>query len=259
MTAQAPNTTQYLRLASFNVQTGIRTDSYGDYLLRGWQHLWPTPHKLTNLEKIAEFLRPFDIVGLQEVDGGGARSHYVIQTEYLARRAGFPYWHNQVNRRLGNLALHSNGLLSRLRPRYVHETPLPGLPGRGALLARFGDCEQSLHLCIVHLALSRRARMRQLAYIADMIAGLPQVVLMGDLNCGSNAPELQTLLSRTGLIDPVPNARTFPSWRPQRKLDHILVSPSLRVAQVKVYDFTCSDHLPIGVEVALPEQIPQAA
>ncbi len=248
-----------LKLASFNIQTGIRTRSYRDYLLRSWQHLWPTSKKLNNLDKIADFLRPFDIVGLQEVDGGGARSDYVIQTQYIAKRAGFPYWHNQVNRRIGNLALHSNGLLSRLRPHFIHETPLPGLPGRGALLARFGDGDVALHLCILHLALGRRARMRQLEFIAGLIQGLPHVVLMGDLNCSPGSPELEMLQAETGLMDPVPHARTFPSWRPQRKLDHILVSPSLEVEAIQVFNFACSDHLPIGVEVSLPESYRQAA
>ncbi|GAB6067286.1 endonuclease/exonuclease/phosphatase family protein [Methylothermus subterraneus] len=242
-----------LKLASFNIQTGIRTRHYEDYLLKSWQHLWPCDKRLVNLERIAEFLQPFDIVGLQEVDGGGARSHYVIQTEYLARRAGFPYWHNQINRRIGHLALHSNGFLSRLPPDQIDETPLPGLPGRGAIWVRFGQGRQSLLLCVLHLALSPRARRRQLDFVAERLAGYAYAIVMGDLNCGANAPELRRFLTRTGLIDPIPQARTFPSWRPKRKLDHILVSPNLKVSRMQVYDFVCSDHLPIGVEIALPE------
>lgn len=248
-----------LKLASFNIQTGIRTRHSSDYLLKSWQHLWPCDRRFVNLERIAEFLRPFDIVGLQEVDGGGARSHYVVQTEYLARRAGFPYWHNQVNRRIGRLALHSNGLLSRLAPDCIYETPLPGLPGRGAIWVHFGQGESVLLVCILHLALSPRARRCQLDFVAEYLGGYDHIVVMGDLNCGSNAPELKRFLARTRLVDPIPNARTFPSWRPQRKLDHILVSPSLKVSRMQVYDFVCSDHLPIGVEVVLPEALALAA
>lgn len=248
-----------LKLASFNIQTGIHTRKYEDYLLKSWQHFWPSDKRLATLERIAEFLRPFDIVGLQEVDGGGARSHYVVQTEYLARRAGFPYWHNQVNRRIGRLALHSNGFLSRLRPDAIYTTPLPGLPGRGAIWVHFGRGEEVLLLCILHLALSPRARRRQLDFVAEYIARYDHVIVMGDLNCGANAPELRRFLARTGLIDPIPHARTFPSWQPLRKLDHILVSRGLETRQMQVYDFVCSDHLPIGIEIALPETLPLAA
>ncbi|HEB77475.1 MAG TPA: EEP domain-containing protein [Methylothermaceae bacterium] len=241
-----------LRLLSFNIQVGIHTRSFEDYLLKSWQHLWPYDRRFVTLQRIADFLQGFDIVGLQEVDGGGARSHYVIQTEYLARRADFPFWYNQVNRRLGQLALHSNGLLSRLSPSSVYTTPLPGVPGRGALMARFGDGEGSLFVIVLHLALGTRVRARQLDFIAEHIKGLPHVVVMGDLNCGSRAPELRRFLARTGLRDPQPRAPTFPSWRPRRKLDHILVSPAIQVNWFQAFDFICSDHLPIGAEVVVP-------
>ncbi|XSG85569.1 MAG: endonuclease/exonuclease/phosphatase family protein [Methylohalobius sp. ZOD2] len=248
-----------LKLASFNIQTGIHTRRYEDYLFKSWQHLWPSDKRLTTLERIAGFLRSFDIVGLQEVDGGGSRSHYVVQTEYLARQAGFPYWHNQVNRRIGRVALHSNGFLSRMRPDSVHATPLPGLPGRGAIWAHFGQEEEGLLVCVLHLALSPRARRRQLDFVAEYIADTDHVIVMGDLNCGSKAPELRRFLARTGLVDPVPHLRTFPSWQPLRKLDHILISPNLTVKQIQAYDFVCSDHLPIGMEFTLPAALPLAA
>lgn len=248
-----------LKLASFNIQTGIHTTSYRQYITRSWQHVWPTGRRFINLERIADFLRPFDLVGLQEVDGGGARSHYIVQTEYLAYRGGFDYWHNQINRRFGTLALHSNGLLSRLKPSFIHEYQLPGLPGRGALIVRFGDTKDALHLCILHLALSRRARLRQIGFVSELLYGLPYVVLMGDLNCEPHTPEMRKLIASTQLFDPLPELNTFPSWRPQRKLDHILVTPGLQVEHVQVLNFTCSDHLPIAMDIALPASLSMAA
>lgn len=245
-----------LKLASFNIQTGISTASYRDYITGGWRHLWPSQKRLPNLNRIAHLLRPFDIVGLQEVDGGGARSHNIIQTQYLAEHAGFPHWHNQVNRRIGNLALHSNGLLSRLKPDAVHDYKLPGLPGRGALLARFGRLgKPALYLCVLHLALGQRARLRQLAFVSDLIEDLPYVIVMGDLNCEPHSPELKLLTRSTQLADPAHEIRTFPSWRPHRMLDHILVTPGLKVEHVHAINFACSDHLPIAMDVQLPENL----
>ncbi|CAI8823018.1 Endonuclease/exonuclease/phosphatase family protein [Methylococcus capsulatus] len=254
--ANADTAPVVLRLASFNIQTGISTSSYRDYITGGWRHVWPSTKRLPNLNRIAQLLEPFDIAGLQEVDGGGMRSHNIVQTQYLAEHAGFAYWHNQVNRRIGRLALHSNGLLSRIRPDFVHDYPLPGMPGRGALLARFGrDPRNALYVCVAHLALSRRARLKQLRFISDLIGHLPYVVMMGDLNCEPNTPELDLLLDATHLNDPVCRLKTFPSWRPHKMLDHILVTPSLRVNRLEVIDFACSDHLPVSMEVVLPDAL----
>jgi endonuclease/exonuclease/phosphatase family metal-dependent hydrolase len=254
--ARAPMPHRRLKLASFNIQTGISTSSYRDYITGGWRHIWPSRKRLPNLDRIARFLKPFDIVGLQEVDGGGARSHNIVQTQYLAENAGFGHWYNQVNRRIGNLALHSNGLLSRVRPHSVHDYKLPGLPGRGALLARYGGAGgPSLYVCVLHLALSRRSRLKQLAFVSELIHDLPYAVVMGDLNCEPGSPELKLLTRETRLCDPACEINTFPSWRPHKMLDHILVTPGLRVDHVHVVNLTCSDHLPITMEVELPEEL----
>jgi endonuclease/exonuclease/phosphatase family metal-dependent hydrolase len=38
-----------------------------------------------------------------------------------------------------------------------------------------------------------------------------------------------------------------------RTLDHILVSESLKVKEARVLDYPLSDHLPISLQVVLPE------
>jgi endonuclease/exonuclease/phosphatase family metal-dependent hydrolase len=78
---------------------------------------------------------------------------------------------------------------------------------------------------------------------------------MGDLNCGSDSPELAALLATTHLCEPAPGLFTFPSWRPDRQLDHILVSESLTVEKVQVLGHAYSDHLPIAMEVRLPREL----
>lgn len=245
-----------LRLASFNIQTGISTSAYHQYVTGGWRHVFPSLRRVSNLDRIAKLLAPFDLVGLQEVDGGGARSHFIVQTEYLAHHGGFPHWHNQINRRFGNIALHSNGLLSRLRPSRIDDYQLPGMPGRGALLARFGTKPASaLHLCVIHLALSRRARLKQLAFVGELIAGLPHVILMGDLNCAPGSEEIQWLTRSTPLCAPFCEVKTFPSWRPRVMLDHILASRDIRVNRLRALNFPCSDHLPIAMDITLPGSV----
>ena len=104
-----------LSVLSYNIQAGIDTRTFRHYLTQSWKHVLPHRERMANLNRIAQLLSQHDLVGLQEVDAGSLRSGFIGQTEYLAHRAGFPYWHQQVNRNIGALAQHSNGLLSRFR------------------------------------------------------------------------------------------------------------------------------------------------
>lgn len=247
---------QRLRLLSFNIQTGIASSKYHHYLTHSWKHVLPYPERLETLDRIAALAADFDIVGLQESDAGSLRSGFINQTEYLSDRAGFPYWYDQTNRNLGHFAQHSLGLLSRFRPSEITEIRLPGMiPGRGALCVRFGRGQSALLLLIVHLALGPRARTRQLESLAALINSHRYVILMGDLNCRSESKEMRWLLRRTDLSEPIHGLYTFPSWRPRRNIDHILVSAPIQVDSVRVLNHTISDHLPIAMDITLPEAV----
>lgn len=243
-----------LRLLSFNIQVGISTERYHHYLTRSWQHLLPHTGRANNLQKIGELLADFDLVALQEVDGGSIRSGYVNQVQHLAHLGAFPYWYQQLNRNLGRLGQHSNGILSRLRPSSLEDHPLPGPAGRGAILARFGEGEDALVVVMMHLALGTRARSMQLAYIRELIGGYRHQILMGDMNTHASDLLLNSPLRDLGLLAPQAEA-TFPSWRPKRCLDHILLSPTLTLERVEVLAQPISDHLPVAVEIRLPDSL----
>lgn len=240
-----------LRLLSFNIQVGISTERYHHYLTRGWQHLLPHPGRASNLQRIGALLGDYDLVALQEVDGGSLRSSYVNQVERLAELGAFPYWYQQLNRNLGRLAQHSNGVLSRLRPDQLEDHPLPGPPGRGAILLRFGEGADALAVVMMHLSLGARTRTRQLAYVRELIGNYRHVVLMGDMNTHAVDLLQHSPLRDLGLVAPQIEA-TFPSWRPQRCLDHILLSPELVLERVEVLSQPISDHLPVAVDIRLP-------
>jgi endonuclease/exonuclease/phosphatase family metal-dependent hydrolase len=248
---------QRLRLLSYNIQGGIHSRRYRDYLANGWKHLLPHGERQRNLGRIGGMLHGYDLVGLQEVDAGSLRSDYVDQTEYLAHLGGYPYWFAQVNREIGTLARHSNGLLSRLRPATIIEHKLPGLPGRGALLAEIptNNPSEPFAVCVLHLALGWRARRRQLDYLVELAQGYRFLVLMGDFNCSCGSKSLRAAVTASGLRGLDCELKTFPSWRPARNLDHILVSPSLRITDAQVVDYALSDHLPLSMDVELPDGV----
>jgi endonuclease/exonuclease/phosphatase family metal-dependent hydrolase len=107
----------------------------------------------------------------------------------------------------------------------------------------------------MHLALGKRARRLQLSYISELVGEYPQLVVMGDFNCGTDSRELQELVDNTHLILPTGDLKTFPSWRPNRKFDHILISDALQLKKTHVLEHTHSDHLPICVEIELPNGV----
>lgn len=249
-----------LRLLSYNIAAGLSTSRYHHYLTHSWKQVLPVPQRMTNLDGISRLIADYDVVGLQEVDTGSLRSGFLDQVRYLTERGAFQYAFDQSNRRIGLLSQHSNAVLSRYRPTLVEDHRLPGvIPGRGLLLARFGDGEDALHVFIMHMALGKRGRMRQIGFLAELIGDHRHVIVMGDLNCRSDSLEMAELLRRTGLCEPAPGLYTFPSWRPNRQLDHILVSPSIEVEKVSVLQYIYSDHLPIAMHVIMPAQVTIAA
>lgn len=246
-------TGQQLRLLSYNIQTGIATRRFHHYLTHSWKHVLPHSERIENLNRIARMIHNYDVVGLQEVDGGSLRSGFINQTEYLAVRANFPYWYDQTNRNLGKIAQHSIGLLSRFPTAEITEHKLPGfIPGRGALTVEFKTSDSPLILVILHLALSQRARKRQLRFVGELLRDYEHAIVMGDMNCQPDSNEMVWLMENSQLVEPVSTLNTFPSWRPFKNIDHILVSPALEIEEVKVLNYPLSDHLPISMTVRLP-------
>ncbi|HEV7490722.1 MAG TPA: endonuclease/exonuclease/phosphatase family protein [Rhodanobacteraceae bacterium] len=244
-----------LQLLSCNILAGGSVRRYRDYVTHSWKHVLPTG-KRANLDGLARVIGEFDLVGLQEADAGSLRSGFLNQTQYLAEAAEFPFWSHQPNRRVSRLATSSNGLLARMQPDEVLDYPLPGrIPGRGALWARFGDGEHALIVVVAHLSLGPAARMRQLGFISELLGHHPNVVLMGDLNTPPGSVELKMLYSRTALEPAHESPATFPSWRPTRAIDHILVSGSIEVERRWALSHPVSDHLPVAARIRLPAAV----
>ena len=240
-----------LRVLSCNILAGASVGRYHEYLTRSWSAVLPGKHKQTNLDKLARTIAEFDVIGLQEADAGSMRSGFLNQTQYLAEASGLPFWSHQPNRRVSRVAHSSNGLISRVQPTEVLDYPLPGR-GRGVLLARYGSEPDSLLVAVAHLSLGPQARLRQLSFIAELLHGHPHAVLMGDLNCDPDSLELRVLFARTALREPLHVRPTFPSWRPQRAIDHILVSSGITIERMWTLPDAFSDHLPLAAEIRVP-------
>ena len=162
---------------------------------------------------------------------------------------------------MGGVASSANGLLSRLEPVDVADHPLPGrVRGRGLLVARFGAGDEGLVVAVAHLSLGAQSRRAQLAFIADVLHDHEHVVLMGDFNTPPDAPEMELLYRGSRLQPPECVVATFPSWRPMRAIDHILISRGLGGCAGHVaLPAAASDHLALSLDVQIPESALRAA
>ena len=96
----------------------------------------------------------------------------------------------------------------------------------------------------MHLALGARVRNRQLEYVRELVADYKHCILMGDMNTLPEVLLYNSPLADMGLRAPQLEA-TFPSWKPQRCLDHILISADLELDYVEALPIMISDHLPV--------------
>ena len=253
--------TQTIRLLSFNIQAGTSTARYHHYVTHSWRQVLPHSQRVENLDAIADFAAPFDMVGLQEADSGSLRSGFINQSKYLATHAGMQFWCHQSNRKVGTVAYAGNGFLSRFEPDVVEEHRLPGvIPGRGTLLVRFGQGSGGLDIAVVHLALGKRARAQQLKFLSRELDSGRHLVVMGDFNTSTDSPSVRDFCETMALTAPTADLASYPSWQPQRAIDHILVSETLRVGKAEVFDVPFSDHCPVALELELPAglQLPAA-
>jgi endonuclease/exonuclease/phosphatase family metal-dependent hydrolase len=237
-----------LRVLSCNIQAGSSTRAYREYITRSWSHVLPTG-KRANLDALAQLFEPFDVVGLQESDPGSMRSGFDNQSDYLAERGRFPFVSHQANRRISRIAGSGNAMLSRLKPTELFDYALPGrVAGRGVLVSRFGKGADSWLLAITHLSLGPKSRHVQLGFLAELLQHEKRVVLMGDFNCPHDAAEMRHLYKKTHLRPPPKPVHTFPSWSPDRALDHVL-SAGFDVHEYQAVPAAGSDHMAVAVEL----------
>ena len=107
----------------------------------------------------------------------------------------------------------------------------------------------------VHLSLGQRSRLRQLRYLSRLAMHCKDLILLGDMNCAAWQLERNSGLIHAGLRVADTEGHSYPSWRPRRNLDHVLVSPGLKVHRARVLDHPMSDHLPVAVELDLPPML----
>jgi endonuclease/exonuclease/phosphatase family metal-dependent hydrolase len=180
-----------------------------------------------------------DVLGLQEVEVGAARSHGVdllaVVAEAAAMHATFGFATTTPDG-----GRYGNGLLSRERLSDVEVVKLPGRrETRCVLLARtFG-----VSVAVTHLSVGTDQHLAQLdAALAALNERSAPRLLMGDFN--HEAPSLPGFTLAAG--EP-----TWPAGRPSARIDHI-ATDGLAIEAVDVLHLDVSDHRAVVATVRGP-------
>jgi len=206
----------------------------------------PSTKRFDEMASWLESISP-DIVCLVESDIGGFRSSNVSQGETMARRLGgyaserCKYGESSVLSRLPVFSKQGNSVVSKRPPSNVSYRFFDRGVKRLFIDAEWDD----LRLVLVHLALGRDARshqIRTLSRVALESDGKPTVVA-GDGNIFGGDDELVPL--KNAGMRRVETGPTWPSRRPGRSLDFLMVSEGVSATEAYVPNVPWSDHLPV--------------
>jgi endonuclease/exonuclease/phosphatase family metal-dependent hydrolase len=219
-----------------------------------------------------------DVIALQEVDvHWSERSAWEDQSSRLGARLGMtvrfapiytvePRAPGLPSRQFGVALLSRHPIVAFTnRPLTRWSTLEPASPPKplpGLLDATVHAHGLDLRILNTHLdyRVDPAVRTQQVAELMAALETSSQpTVLLGDLNAPPDAPELAPLFTR--LTDVWGACTTcgfsYPADVPARRIDHVFVSPNVRVRRAWVAATRASDHRPVVADLVLP--VPERA
>lgn len=209
-----------------------------------------------------------DVIALQELDAPETdEDEGVHHARDLAASLGMRLLFCRTFRR--GVGYYGHALLSRYPLALQKVTTFPASSDptsepRGAIWVRASLGPSTLDVVSTHLGVSRRERLEQSReLVGERWLGSSELqypcVLCGDLNAVPHATTYRRIARRfRDAQRELPRHRalaTFPSRFPLLRLDHVFVSPDIRVHGVRVPFDTrsrrASDHLPLVVDLEL--------
>jgi endonuclease/exonuclease/phosphatase family metal-dependent hydrolase len=209
-----------------------------------------------------------DIVALQELDVMRARTGLVDQAHEIAFDLEMDMHFHPAFKVMEEA--YGDAVLTSYPLRLVKAGPLPGLrllprlEPRGALWVAIDLDGVELQVLNTHLGLIGQERMAQVAALLgpDWLGGgeaRDPLILLGDFNMLSRSRAYRRLAARflnaartPGVARPGP---TFPTRYPTLRIDHVFVTPSVKVRRLEAprtaLSRLASDHLPLIVDFEL--------
>jgi endonuclease/exonuclease/phosphatase family metal-dependent hydrolase len=245
-----------LRVATYNVHGCVGTDGH------------------RSETRIAEVIASMsvDIVGLQELDLGRARSAHVHQAALIASQLGWSHYFHPAMR-TGN-EQYGNAIISRFPIELQRTAELPGnapwycREQRVAIWMKAQTHLGPVHIINSHFGLGRGERrlQAQLLIGTDWLGAIPQTepaILLGDLNSVRSSSAYRLLATQLRdvrtFVRPAKAFRTFPTRFPSLSVDHIFVNTRLTPTELTVHRMPlarfASDHFPLLCELTFEERM----
>lgn len=240
------------RIVTYNVHRCVGTDRRLD---------------VARVADVLASLRP-DIVALQELDVGRARTNFADQAHEIAERLEMTsHFHAALQ---VEEERYGDAILTAYPEKLVKSGPLPGHPRmaalepRGALWVEVEIEGKPVQIINTHLGLVPREQQIQAAHLAgpswmEHPKCVWPCIVLGDFNATATSVVYRTLTTRLQPARRIAKRKSasasFPSPLPVLKIDHVFVSPGIEVADV----FTplnpltrqASDHLPLVMDFDL--------
>jgi endonuclease/exonuclease/phosphatase family metal-dependent hydrolase len=249
----------------------IRIMTYNVHRCRGRDRQY-SPQRIADVIASA---KP-DVVALQELDVGRARSGGVDQAEMIAAALGMRAQFHPALKVMEEL--YGDAILTACPSRLVKAGPLPGLPGlrglepRGAVWAAITIGGSELQVINTHLGLVTRERRKQIDCLLskDWLGHADcrdPVMLVGDFNMQPRSRNYRKLIGRR-LRDAHRSRNkhyqaTFPARFPTLRIDYAFVGPGIHVTHVDTVRTPlariASDHLPLVVDLEVESAAVQQA
>lgn len=206
-----------------------------------------------------------DVVALQELDVGRARTGGVDQAHRIAEHLDMAC-HFHAAMKIEE-ELYGDAILTTYKEKLIQVGPLPGHPmmpvlePRGALWVEVDIDGVPVQIVNTHLGLVPKEQQMQAKHLAGpawlqhpRFSG-PRI-LLGDFNASASSVVYRTLVDRLsaarGLAPQKSPTAGFPSQLPVLRIDHLFVSPEIKVLDVFApYERAtrlASDHLPLVMD-----------
>lgn len=218
--------------------------------------------------RIADVIAGYDpdVVALQELDSGLARTNNAHQAEEIARHLNMDFhFHPSMELKEGK---YGNAILSRFPLRLRQAGALPtawwwrALERRGAIWATINAGDREIQIINTHFGLNWRERVAQAEallgarWVAHSACKEP-LIICGDFNTLPISPiyrRFRKILHDAQLaIKGWKPQSTYPSRYPLARIDHIFTSREIEVLNITVPRNTltsaASDHLPLIAEI----------
>jgi len=223
-----------------------------------------------DVSRVADVLAALepDIVALQELDVGRARTGGVDQAHDIAQQLDMVcHFHAALK---VEEELYGDAILTAYPEKLIQVGPLPGHPlmpllePRGALWVEVDIDGAPVQIINTHLGLVPREQQIQAALLAGP-AWLEHPrfkgprILLGDFNATATSVVYRTLTAKLAAARRLSPRKaptsTFPSQLPVLRIDHLFVSPEVRVRDVfapyEPRTRVASDHLPLIMDFDL--------